>query len=489
MPRKKVESTKAFRLSRIKRIHFVGIGGVGMGGIAEVLLNRGFTITGSDRASNAMTEHLTVLGAKIMLGHHQDYVKNADVVVVSTAIGQDNIELQTAQTMRIPVVPRAEMLAELMRFNYGIAIAGTHGKTTTTSLMASILAESGFDPTYVIGGKLNSAGTNAHLGAGRYFVAEADESDASFLYLTPMIATVTNIDHDHMDTYGGNYQRLQKTFIEFLHRLPFYGLAVLCQDDPGVAEIIPHIKRPILTYGFSEAADFQAVNSRPLGVCSEFTVLRKTQGDSIDVCLNIAGKHNILNALAAIAIATDLDVPLIAIQKALASFAGVGRRFQIYGEFSTKQGDVMLVDDYGHHPREVAAVIDTVRSVWSDRRVVMVYQPHRYSRTRDLFSDFTEVLSRVDVLLLLDVYSAGELPINGIDSAHLCQSIQMRMANSDMTAIHIGQCKALPASLAHTLQNGDVLLTQGAGNIGSISAQMAQQQLCLDTLGKIFHDK
>ncbi len=487
MPKRSTEKLKAFRISRIKSIHFIGIGGVGMGGIAEVLLNKGFTITGSDLNASAMTEHLSALGAKILLGHHQHHVKGADVVVVSSAIKKDNIELQTAQAMRIPIVPRAEMLAELMRFNYGIAMAGTHGKTTTTSLMASILAEAGFDPTYVIGGKLNSAGTNAYLGAGRYFVAEADESDASFLYLNPMIATVTNIDQDHMETYGGNYQCLQKTFIEFLQRLPFYGLAVLCQDDPGVVEIIPHIKRPIITYGFSELADFQVVNSQQSGVRSEFTVLRKPYNDSIDIQLNIAGKHNVLNALAAIAIATDLEVPTVAIQKALSTFAGVGRRFEIYGEFTTKQGQVMLVDDYGHHPREVAAVIETVRSAWPERRVVMVYQPHRYSRTRDLFSDFIDTLSRVDVLLLLDVYSAGESSITGIDSYHLCQAIQTVETNEKMTAIHVGQCKNLPKSLAQTLQHGDILITQGAGDIGNISAQMAQQKLCLDSLGKIFN--
>ncbi len=463
-------------MGRVRRIHFVGIGGSGMGGIAEVLLNMGYEISGSDIRENPVTQHLQKLGAKLMIGHQRDNVANADVVVVSTAIHADNPEIEAAKQNRIPVVQRAEMLAELMRFRHGIAVAGTHGKTTTTSLVASLLAEGDLDPTFVIGGRLNSAGTNARLGASRYLVAEADESDASFLNLKPVNAIVTNIDADHMGTYGGDFGKLQQTFIEFLHHLPFYGLAVLCVDDPIVRQILPQISRPIITYGFADDADIRAVDMRHDCTKNHFTVLRPER-EPLTVTLNLPGEHNVLNALAAIAVATELGVSDTAIAQSLENFQGIGRRFQIYGDYQTRQGQVTLVDDYGHHPREVLATISAVRQAWPERRLVMAYQPHRYSRTHDLFDDFAQVLADVDVLLMLDVYSAGEEPIKGADSRSLCRTIRQR---GKVDPIFVGNVEALPGTLANVLKDGDILLTQGAGDIGNVATRLAAIELKIE---------
>lgn len=460
-------------MRRIQRIHFIGIGGAGMGGIAEVLLNQGYQISGSDLQEGVVTQRLKQLGACITFGHSADNIVGADVVVRSTAIRDTNPEIMAAHQARIPVVPRAQMLGELMRFRQGIAVAGTHGKTTTTSLITSLLTEGGLDPTFVIGGLLNSAGTNARLGASRYLVAEADESDASFLHLQPMVAIVTNIDADHMDTYHGDFSQLRKTFIEFLHRLPFYGLAVLCIDDPIVNEILPEVPRPTLTYGFSEGADFRAIEVKQQGLKNYFTVLRPS-GEPLQVILNLPGQHNVLNALASITVASELGIHDAAILQALAHFSGVGRRFQIYGEFDWDAGKVLLVDDYGHHPREVAATLQAIRAAWPERRLVMAYQPHRYSRTRDLFEDFTQVLSEVDVLILLEVYSAGESPIPGADSRSLCRTIRQR---GKIDPIFVADPQALPEVLPAVLKADDILLTQGAGNIGSIAIGLAAKKL------------
>jgi len=464
-------------MERINHIHLIGIGGSGMAGIAEVLVNQGFKVTGSDINHTSTIERLESLGAKITIGHQADNINGADAVVISTAINQQNPELLAAKDARIPIVPRAEMLAELMRFRHGIAIAGTHGKTTTTSLVASILGEGGLDPTFVIGGRLNSAGSNARMGASRYFVAEADESDASFLYLKPMISVVTNIDADHMSTYAGDFEKLKYTFTRFLHHLPFYGLAVLCIDDPVVSNILPQISRPIVTYGLTDEADIYATDIEWCGLQTKFKVIRKKQKESLPVTLNLPGRHNILNALAAIAIATEVGVTDNAIQKALQSFQGVGRRFQIHGEYNIPDGKVLLLDDYGHHPREVAATIAAARQAWPDRRLVMVYQPHRYTRTRDLFEDFTQVLSDVDTLLMLDVYSAGEEVIQGADSRALCRSIRQR---GKVVPIFVGKTINLAENLQSVLQDGDVVLMQGAGNIGHEAVKLAQAELSFE---------
>lgn len=450
------------RMRRIRRIHFVGIGGVGMCGIAEVLLNLGYEVSGSDLKESASTERLQSFGAQIFIGHQAGNVAGADVLVVSSAINSANPEVALALEQRIPVVPRAEMLAELMRYRHGIAVAGTHGKTTTTSLLASVFAAGGLDPTFVIGGRLTAAGTNAQLGSSRYLIAEADESDASFLHLQPMVAVVTNIDADHMSTYGGDFGKLKKTFVEFLHNLPFYGLAVLCVDDPVVREIIPQIGRPITTYGFGEDADVRAINVRQEGMRTYFTVLRDGC-EPLDVSVHMPGNHNVLNALATIAIATDEGIDDEAIVQGLAEFAGVGRRFQVYGELPVEDGSVMLVDDYGHHPREVAAVIKAVRGGWPERRLVMVYQPHRYSRTRDLYDDFVQVLGESNVLLLMEVYPAGEEPIPGADSRQLCHSIRQR---GQLDPIYVERGVDLAPLVKPLLRAGDILLCQGAGDIG-----------------------
>ena len=456
-------------MRRIKRIHFVGIGGAGMGGIAEVLVNEGYQVSGSDIANNTVTERLSRLGCKVIIGHHADSVEQVDVVVVSTAINVQNPEIIAAKELRIPIVRRAEMLAELMRYRHGVAIAGTHGKTTTTSLIASVYGEAKRDPTFVIGGLLNSAGTNARLGNSRYLIAEADESDASFLHLQPMVSVITNIEADHMDTYGGDFEKLKTTFVDFLHNLPFYGVAVMCIDDDVVTEIMPRVGRQIVTYGFSDIADVQAINFEQQGHQSRFTVKRKQKQD-LDIVLNLPGAHNVLNALAAIAVATEDDIEDSAIVTALAEFEGIGRRFQHIGEFDTPKGKVMLVDDYGHHPSEVLATIKAARAGWPDKRLVMAYQPHRYSRTRDLYDDFVEVLSQVDCLLLLDVYSAGEAAIPGADGRALCRSIRLR---GQLDPIFVAGPEQLASILPDVLRDGDMLFTQGAGNIGALSKELA----------------
>ncbi|WP_298443232.1 UDP-N-acetylmuramate--L-alanine ligase [uncultured Ferrimonas sp.] len=461
-------------MGRVKRIHFVGIGGAGMGGIAEVLTNEGYQVSGSDIGINAVTKRLADLGAVIHKGHHADWVNGVDVVVVSTAIAQDNPELVAAQQARIPVVRRAEMLAELMRFRHGIAVAGTHGKTTTTSLTASLFAGADLDPTFVIGGKLNSAGTNARLGQSHYLVAEADESDASFLHLQPMLAVVTNIEPDHMDTYGGDINKLYDTFVDFLHNLPFYGTAVMCLDDGGVQTVLPRVGRRIVTYGFHPDADVRAEDYQQVGTQTQFTLVRAGHAP-LALTLNLPGRHNVQNALAAIAVAMEEGVADEVLLSALAQFEGIGRRFQQYGEFATEAGNVLLVDDYGHHPSEVACTIKAARASWPDRRLVMIYQPHRFSRTRDLYEDFCAVLAEVDGLLLMEVYSAGEEPIPGADSRALCRSIRQR----GLDPVYVPGPAELPALLAEQLQDGDVVLTQGAGNIGALAKQLAQMQLSI----------
>lgn len=461
------------RMRRIRRIHFVGIGGVGMCGIAEVLLNLGYQVSGSDLRASVVTERLAGFGATIFIGHQAENAVGADVLVVSSAINPANPEVAYALENRIPVVPRAEMLAELMRYRHGIAVAGTHGKTTTTSLIASVFAAAGLDPTFVIGGKLTAAGTNAQLGSSRYLVAEADESDASFLHLQPMVSVVTNIDADHMSTYGGDFNRLKRTFVDFLHNLPFYGLAVLCIDDPVVCEILPQVARPTVTYGFGEGADVRAVDVRQEGMRTFFTVLRRER-EPLSVSVNMPGRHNVLNALATIAIATDEGLDDAAIVAGLSGFQGVGRRFQVYGELPTENGSVMLVDDYGHHPREVAAVVKAVRDGWPERRLVMLYQPHRYSRTRDLYDDFVQVLGDANVLLLMEVYPAGEEPIPGADSRQLCRSIRQR---GRLDPIYVERGTDVAPILKPLLRAGDILLCQGAGDIGSVAPHLINHPL------------
>lgn len=461
------------QMGRIQHLHFVGIGGAGMGGIAEILLNEGYTVSGSDLQENTMTQHLQQLGAHFKQGHDAQHIDNADVIIYSSAVPQDNIEILQARETRIPIVPRALMLAELMRFRYGIAVAGTHGKTTTTSLVASVLGEAGLDPTFVIGGRLNSTNTHARLGSGRYLVAEADESDASFLFLKPMLTIITNIDADHMETYDGNFQHLKQSFIEFIHHLPFYGLAIVCLDDPTLRSILPDIMRPVITYGFSQDADIQITRFEQKEIKNHFTVLRKTR-NPLDITLNLPGQHNALNAVAAIAVATELNIDDKAIQTALAQFSGIDRRFQIWGKFKIKKGQVLLIDDYGHHPREIAATLKTIRTAWPNRRLVMVYQPHRYTRTRDLFNDFVEILSRVDHLLLLEIYAAGESPIPGADSLALSEHIRHA---SHLNPILIQNTVNLSHHLENILQDDDVLLLQGAGDIGHIAQHFAHSQL------------
>ncbi|MCX7066493.1 MAG: UDP-N-acetylmuramate--L-alanine ligase [Methylococcales bacterium] len=457
------------KLGNIDRIHFVGIGGTGMSGIAEVLYNLGYIVSGSDIKESAVTQHLAELGIRIAIGHKRENISQVDLVVASTAIDRTNAEIDEAYHQRIPVIPRAEMLAELMRFRFGIAVAGTHGKTTTTSLTASILAEGGLDPTFVIGGRLNSAGTNAKLGLGNYLVAEADESDASFLYLQPMVAIVTNIDQDHMETYQGSYQRLKDTFIEFLHHLPFYGLAVLCIDDQGVQDILSQLSKPVITYGVHEDADVRAIDIQQQGLHTHFTVLRKGDYPPLRVTLNMPGWHNMLNSLAAIAVASRLSVTDSAIIKSLGAFKGVGRRFQLQGDVAIGEGKLTLVDDYGHHPREIAATLEALKQAWPDRRSVIVFQPHRYTRTRDLFEDFAHVLSGVAVLILMEVYSAGETPIAGADGRALSRAIRLR---GHVDPIFLENWQDLPSILASVVKADDVILTMGAGNVGQIASQL-----------------
>ncbi len=459
-------------MRKIKRLHFIGIGGTGMNGIAEVLLTLGYQISGSDLSENSATKRLQKLGAKIFLGHHAKHVVDTDAIVTSTAVQNDNPEVVAARAARLPIIRRAEMLAELMRFRFGIAIAGTHGKTTTTSLVTSILAEAGLDPTYVIGGRLNSSGANAQLGESEYFVAEADESDASFLYLQPMISIVTNVDIDHMETYQSDVEKLHQTFIDFLHRLPFYGLVILCADDAGVQKILPHVSRPMITYGFDEGADVRAVNVSQDGLQTRFTVVRGAAHLPLTVTLNLPGRHNVLNALSAIIVATELGIADAQIISALNKFAGVGRRCQILGNFKTAKGEITVIDDYGHHPRELAATQEAIKSAFPERRLVTVFQPHRYTRTKTVYEDFVQVLSDMDVLVLLDIYSAGEEPLPGIDGRTLSGSVRQR---GKVDPIFIDDNAQLFLVLENIMQEGDVILMQGAGNIGSLVQQLADK--------------
>ena len=457
---------KVPEMGRIRCIHFVGIGGAGMCGIAEVLINQGYQVTGSDIRGSATTNRLQQKGATIHIGHSAQWVEGADVVVVSSAIDTTNPEVVAAQHSRVPIVPRAEMLGELMRYRHGIAVAGTHGKTTTTSLITEIFRCADLSPTFVIGGLLNSAGTNAELGLGRYLIAEADESDASFLRLQPMTAVITNIDQDHMATYDHDFEKLKSSFVEFAHRLPFYGSVVLCIDDAEARNLIASLSRPVLTYGCAEDAQFRATNIQADGQHWTFSVERPGWGKNLDVRLSIPGQHNVMNALAAIAVASEEGISDDAILAGLDGFAGVDRRFQVSGEITLGGAQVTLVDDYGHHPTEVEAVIKTARRVWPEEKITMVYQPHRYSRTRDLFDDFVRVLSEVDTLILLEVYSAGEAPIPGADSKALAQAIRQRGQVSPVYAQDPDEALALLPSL---VKHGEVLLVQGAGNVNVIS--------------------
>jgi UDP-N-acetylmuramate--alanine ligase len=457
-------------MRRIGRIHFVGIGGSGMGGIAEVLLNLGYQVQGSDVKANGVTERLARLGARVLFGHDAAHVQGVDVVVVSTAISRDNPEVAAALEARIPVVPRAEMLGELMRFRHAIAVAGTHGKTTTTSLVASILAEGGLDPTFVIGGRLKSADSNARLGTGPYLVAEADESDASFMHLQPMTAVVTNIDNDHLSTHGGDFQKLRQSFVDFLHNLPFYGLAVLCQDDAELRRIIPDLGRPVLTYGLDEAADVRAVNVQRQRGQTRFDVLRPGHASPLAVTVNLPGLHNVRNSLAAIAVATELGVDDAAIQKALAGFQGIDRRLQQVGEIALGDGVVTIVDDYGHHPTEIAATLDALRQAFPERRVVLVFQPHRYSRTRDLIDDFARVLATADALLVSEIYAAGEAPIEGADGRAICRAVRGR---GKVEPVFLPRIEDAAGALRDLLRPGDVIAMMGAGNISVVAQGLA----------------
>ncbi|MDT4837277.1 UDP-N-acetylmuramate--L-alanine ligase [compost metagenome] len=458
----------------IRHIHFVGIGGAGMNGIAEVLLNQGYRISGSDLGESTVTRRLVALGAEVFVGHDAANIEGADAIVTSTAVKDDNPEVVAAHARLVPVVPRAVMLAELMRMKKGVAIAGTHGKTTTTSLVASVLAAAELDPTYVIGGRLNSAGVNAALGSGEYIVVEADESDASFLNLLPVLSVVTNIDADHMDTYGHDFGRLKGAFIEFLHKMPFYGTAVVCVDDPSIREILPQIARPITSYGFSEDAQVRAVNVRAVGGQMHFTVQRKNgiQMPDLDVVLNLPGHHNVLNALAAIGIAVELGVADAAVQQALAEFKGVGRRFQRYGEAALPSGgSCTLVDDYGHHPVEMAATLSAARGAFPGRRLVLAFQPHRYSRTRDCFEDFVKVINQADAVLLAEVYAAGEAPIVAADGRSLARALRVA---GKLEPVFVDDIATMPQAVLDNARDGDVVLCMGAGSIGAVAGQVVE---------------
>jgi UDP-N-acetylmuramate--alanine ligase len=454
-------------MGRIRRLHFIGVGGAGMSGIAEIMANLGYEVSGSDRRAGEVTYRLEGLGVAIHIGHAAEQVEGADAVVVSSAIDDANPELAAARARRIPVVRRAEMLAELMRFYYGVAVAGTHGKTTTTSLVASVLAEGGLDPTFVIGGRLNSAGANARLGSSHYLVAEADESDASFLYLQPMLSVITNIDADHMRTYGNDFNRLRGTFMEFLHHLPFYGLAVLCIDDDEVRALMPMIPRPVRTYGTRPEADVRADSVRQEGLRMRFDV--RWEAGGFPVVLNLPGRHNVLNALAAISVGLELGVPEDAIQRALADFEGIGRRFVVNRLQDAAGRDLVLVDDYGHHPRELAATLEAIRQGWPARRLVLVFQPHRYSRTQEQFEDFVQVLSSADLLVLCEVYPAGEEPVPGADGRALSRAIRVR---GETDPVFVRTLSEVPRVLANLLQDGDLVLTSGAGDIGGLAARL-----------------
>lgn len=456
----------------IKNIHFIGLGGAGMSGIAEVLHNLGYVISGSDLSDSATLQRLASLGIKTFVGHSAGNLASVDAVVTSTAVQADNPEVLVAREKRIPVVPRALMLAELMRLKQGIAIAGTHGKTTTTSLVASILAEGGLDPTFVIGGRLNSAGANAKLGSGDYIVVEADESDASFLNLLPVMAVVTNIDADHMETYGHDFGNLKKAFVDFLHRMPFYGTAILCTDDPAVREIVPQVSCPITSYGFGEDAQVRAVNVRPVGAQMHFTAQRRngvTLPD-LDVVLNLPGEHNVLNALSAIAVAVELNVPDAAVQKALADFRGVGRRFQSYGDMPAKNGGhFTVIEDYGHHPVEMAATLAAARGAFPGRRLVLAFQPHRYTRTRDCFEDFVKVIGHADAVLLSEVYAAGETPIVAADGRSLARALRVA---GKVEPVFVDEIGAMPQAILDNARDGDVIMCMGAGSIGQVPGKV-----------------
>jgi UDP-N-acetylmuramate--alanine ligase len=458
-------------METLRHVHFVGIGGAGMGGIAEVMVNQGYQVSGSDLSENTVTAHLQGLGVTIIKGHSQDNIKGADLVVLSSAIAATNPEVLAAKAANIPLIPRAQMLALLMHAKYGIAISGTHGKTTTTSLVASLLAQAQLHPTFVIGGLLKSVGTNAQLGVGEYFVAEADESDASFLYLKPKIAVVTNIDADHLETYHGDITELQRSFLEFVSAVPHDGLVVLCADDPLAFSLRSEIKAPTLTYGFNEEADIQVTQFQQRGLQSHFRIKNKPAGTEIDMVLNLPGKHNVLNALAAFTVGQKLGASEADTRQALSTFMGIGRRFQMYADLDIPSGKVSLIDDYGHHPREIAATLDAIRLVWPGRRLVMAYQPHRYSRTHALMKDFATILSATDVLLLLEIYAAGEKPIPGVDSQALCQAIS---AVGKIRPVYVAEVELLPEAAKKVLQDGDILLFQGAGSIGTVAAKMAE---------------
>lgn len=461
----------------VKHLHFVGIGGSGMCGIAEVLLNLGYVVSGSDIARSSVTDHLTALGAKVYIGHKPENIEGADAVVVSSAIKPDNPEVVAAKACKLPVVPRAVMLAELMRLRRGIAIAGAHGKTTTTSLTATLLAAGGLDPTYVIGGRLNSSGVNARLGAGEFLVAEADESDASFLNLTPVLSVVTNIDHDHMDTYGHDFNKLKDAFVEFLSRLPFYGVAVLCVDDENVRSIIPRVTRRVIGYGLTEAAEARAIDIRSEGTRTAYTILRPGHAP-LPVVLNLPGLHNVTNSLAAVAVATLVGVDDKAIVKGLSEFTGVGRRFAQYGQLPIRNaegqatGSFTLVDDYGHHPHEIEATIAAVHTAWPEKRLLVVFQPHRYTRTRDCFEDFVNLLCQADAVVLADVYPAGEAPLVGADGRALAHAVRLRGQNNLIFCPHI---EDVPAAVHKMVRDGDVVLTIGAGSVGRVPAMLVKE--------------
>ncbi|MBT9466556.1 UDP-N-acetylmuramate--L-alanine ligase [Hydrogenophaga sp.] len=458
----------------IRHIHFVGIGGAGMNGIAEVLLNQGYRISGSDLGESTVTRRLVALGAEVFIGHDAAHIEGADAIVTSTAVKEDNPEVVAAHAKLVPVVPRAVMLAELMRMKKGVAIAGTHGKTTTTSLVASVLAAAELDPTYVIGGRLNSAGVNAALGSGEYIVVEADESDASFLNLLPVLSVVTNIDADHMDTYGHDFGKLKAAFVEFLHKMPFYGAAVVCVDDAAIREILPLIARPITSYGFSEDAQVRAINVRAVGTQMHFTVQRRNGVElpDLDVVLNLPGDHNVLNSLAAIGIAVELGVDDAAVVKALAEFKGVGRRFQRYGEAALPRGGhCTVVDDYGHHPVEMAATLAAARGAYPGRRLVLAFQPHRYTRTRDCFEDFVKVINHADAVLLAEVYAAGESPIVAADGRSLARALRVA---GKLEPVFVDDINAMPQAVLDNAQDGDVILCMGAGTVGAVAGRVME---------------
>jgi UDP-N-acetylmuramate--alanine ligase len=466
------------RMRKIERIHFVGIGGVGMGGIAEVLLNLGYAVQGSDLKDSRVTQRLRELGAEISIGHRAANVGDADLVVVSSAIDPANPEIAAARRERLPVVRRAEMLAELMRFRYAIAVAGTHGKTTTTSLVASVLAEAGEDPTFLIGGRLKSADTNGRLGDGHYLVAEADESDASFIHLKPMMAVVTNIDSDHLSTYGGDVGELRNGFLEFLHNLPFYGVVVMCADDAGVRSIMPDCNRAVLTYGIESEADIRASDIVSDGARTRFKVARVGTELPLDIVLNLPGRHNVLNALAAIGVALELELDDAAVVRALAEFQGIDRRMQVLARVRVGGGDALFVDDYGHHPTEIAATLQAVHAAWPDRRIVVIFQPHRYTRTQELLDDFAEVLSRSQPLFVTEVYAAGEDAIAGADGRAICRAVRAR---GQVEPVFVPDLDELPQRLASVLVAGDLVLTLGAGSIGAIATTLPE------TMEKLVH--